>query len=148
VKPIIFIIVLIVAAGCTKMLLQPADFAWPMEAVLKVDERGNVSENRYTFSVNVKPIYFEEFADSNSFAGREIRIIKNRAGYYYFTGEGFKNIYMFMPVEGGMKLEDKISVSDTLALNKPIFNQKQQNIQLIDGTKQYLITGSELVRVK
>lgn len=145
---IVFISILFIAAGCTKMLLQPADFAWPVESVLKVNDKGFVSEERHTFDINVKPILYEEFNDSNSVAGKEIRMICDRAGHYYFTGPGFKNIYMFIPVESGMKIEEKINISDSLALKTPVFNQKSTNIELIDGSNKYLIKGTEIVRAK
>lgn len=145
---IIFISTLFILSGCTKMLLRPADFSWPIETVLKVNDHGYVSEERHTFDINIKPIFYEEFADSNSFMGKEIRIIRDKAGHYYFTGSGFKNIYMFATVDGGMKLEEKINISDSLALKTPVFNQKSNNVELIDGSKKYLITGSEIVRTK
>ena len=147
-KFIIFISTLFIAVGCTTMFLQPADFSWPVESVLRVNDYGFVSEERYTFDINVKPIFYEEFNDSNSVAGKEIRIIRDKAGHYYFTGAGFKNIYMFKSVEGGMKLEDKISISDSLALQKPAFNQKPFYVELTDGPNKYLVTGAEIVRSK
>ena len=147
-KLIIFISALFITVGCSTMMLQPADFSWPVETVLKVNDNGFVSEERHTFDLNVKPIFYEEFNDSNSVAGKEIRIIRDKAGHYYFTGAGFKNIYMFIPVEGGMKLEDKITISDSLALQKPAFNQKPAYVELIDGSNKYLVTGNEIVRSK
>ena len=145
---IAFISTLFITAGCSSVMLQPANFSWPVETVLKVNQNGLVSEERYAFDINVKPIFYEEFDDSNSVAGREIRVIRDRAGHYYFTGSGFKNIYLFMPVEGGMKLADKINISDSLTLKTPAFNQKSTNIELIDGSKKYLVIGNEIVRTK
>lgn len=130
------------------MMLKPADFSWPVESVLRVNNNGLISEERHSFDINVKPIFYEEFSDSNSFAGKEIRIIRDRAGRYYFTGAGFKNIYRFIQVENGMKLEDKINISDSLELKTPAFNQKSTNIELIDGSYKYLIIGNEIVRTK
>jgi hypothetical protein len=148
VKQLIFIGILIIAAGCAKMMLQPADYTWPMESVIKVNATGEISDDRYTFKINVKPIYYEEFADSNNVESKEIRVIRDKEGYYYFTGAGFKNIYMFYSVDGGMKLEEKINIPDTLSLQKPVFNQKSQSIELIDGLRKYLIIGPKIVRSK
>ncbi|MBI3125409.1 MAG: hypothetical protein HYZ10_13495 [Ignavibacteriales bacterium] len=145
---IVFISTLFITAGCSSVMLQPVDFSWPVETVLKVNQNGQVSEDRYAFDINVKPIFYEEFDDSNSVAGREIRVIRDRAGHYYFTGSGFKNIYLFMPVEGGMKLADKINISDSLTLKTPVFNQKSTNVELIDGPNKYLVIGKEIVRTK
>lgn len=143
-----FMLTIFIVAGCTKMLLKTTDFSWPVETALKVNDNGFVSEERYNFDLNVKPIFYEEFNDSNSVAGKEIRIIRDRAGHYYLTGAGFKSVYLLMPVEGGMKLEDKIEIPDTLALKMPAFNQKSTNIELIDGTNKYVVINSEIVRTK
>lgn len=147
-RRIIFLSTIFIAAGCTNLLLQPADFSWPVESVLKVKDNGFVFEERHSFDINVKPIFYEEYNDSNSIAGKEIRVIRDRAGRYYFTGAGFKNIYMFIPVERGLKLEDKINIPDSLALKAPAFNQKFTTIELIDGSNKYLVTGNEIVRIK
>lgn len=130
---------------CAGVVLQPADFSWPVENVLKVNEKGLVEEQRYTFNVNVKPLFFEEFADSNLALGKEIRIIRDKLGYYYITGINFKNVYLFLPAEGGLKLEEKINISET-GLTSPVMNQKSPNIELIDGTNKYLMNNKGLVR--
>ncbi len=147
-RSLISISIIFIIAGCTKILLKSTDNSWPVEAVLKVNNDGFIYDERYAFDLNIKPIFYEEFNDSNSVAGKEIRVIRDRAGIYYFTGAGFKSIYRFVPVEGGMKLEDKIDLPDTLALKAPAFNQKLTNIELIDGTNKYLVSGKEIVRAK
>ncbi len=53
-----------------------------------------------------------------------------------------------MPVEGGMKLADKINISDSLTLKTPVFNQKSTNVELIDGPNKYSVIGKEIVRTK
>ncbi|MBI1937161.1 MAG: hypothetical protein HYS25_03465 [Ignavibacteriales bacterium] len=139
------VIILFAVARCSSVVLQPADFSWPVEDVLKADDKGLVEEQRYTFSVNVKPLFFEEFADSNLAAGKEIRIIRDKLGYYYITGSNFKNVYLFLPTEGGLKLEEKINLSAT-GLTSPVMNQKSPNIEILDGTNKYLLNNKGLVR--
>lgn len=141
-----FLLIPLLAAGCSSVVLAPSDFSWPVENVLKVDEKGFVSEARYSFQINVKNIFQEEFADSNLALGKEIRIIRDKAGYYYFTSANFKNVYVFMTVESGMKLEKKIMLSETEPLTSPAFNQKNPNIELIDGSKKFLINFKGLAR--
>ena len=145
-KFLIFLLIPLFALGCSSVILQPADFSWPIEDVLKVDEKGFVKEERYTFSINVKPLFQEEFADSNLALGKEIRIIRDKTGYYYITAASFKNVYLFLPVEGGMKLEENIVISETQGLSNPVFNQKSPNIELIDGTNKYLMNSKGIVR--
>ncbi len=134
------------AAGCSSVILQPADFSWPVEDVLKVNEKGFITAERYTFSVNVKPLFQKEFADSNLALGKEVRIIRDKIGYYYITASNFKNVYLLMPVEGGMKLEETIVISETQGLASPIFNQKSPNIELLDGSNKYLLNINGITR--
>ena len=135
-----------IVAGCSTVILQPADFSWPVESVLKVNEKGFISEERYTFSVNVKPLFQKELADSNLAIGKEIRIIRDKAGYYYITASGFKNVYLFLPVEDGLKLEEKIIISEKEPFTSPVFNQKSPNIELLDGSNKYLLNSKGIVR--
>ncbi len=143
---VISVVVLIGIAGCSSLVLTPSDFSWPVENVLKVDDKGFVAEDRYTFSINLKKLFYEEFKDSTSFSGKEIRIIRDKTGYYYMTGKDYKNVYVFIPVENGMKMENKIVISETEKLSSPVFNQKSPNIELIDGSKKYLLNHKGIVR--
>lgn len=137
---------MIIISGCATLILKPADFSWPIENAIKVDEKGFIKEERHTFSINVKPIFFEEHKDSNLALGKEIRIIRSQAGYYFITASNFKNIYVMLPVEGGMKLFKKILISETEPLIQPAFNQKSPYIELIDGQKKYLLNHNGIVR--
>jgi len=133
-------------AGCSSVILTNADFSWPVEDVLKINENGNVKEERYTFSINVKPLFQQEFADSNLALGKEIRVIRDKIGYYYITGINFKNVYLFIPIEGGLKLKEKIILSETEPLTVPAFNQKSPNIELLDGSRKFLMNHKGIVR--
>ena len=135
----------VIAAACSSLTLKPADFSWPIENALKVDSKGFIEEQRYAFTIKVKPIFFEEFADSNNFAGKEIRIIRDKLGYVYITGKKFKNVYVLATVEGGMKLENKILINEA-GLVSPAFNQKSPNIELLDTPNKYLLNHKGVVR--
>lgn len=137
---------LIITYACSSLVLSPSDFSWPIENVLKVDDKGFVSEDRYTFTINVKQLFFEEFKDSTNYSGKELRIIRDKSGYYYITGKEFKNVYLFLPIENGMRMENKIKILETEGLTAPVFNQKSPNIELIDGSKKYSLNYKGLVR--
>ncbi len=145
IKNYIFVVILLVSTSCSKLILQPADFAWPVENVIKIDDKGFIEEPRYSFAVNVKSLFQEEFADSNLAIGKEIRIIRDKLGYYYLTGINFKNVYLFLPDEGGMQLEETFLISET-GLQSPVMNQKSPNIELIDGDKIYILNNNGIVR--
>jgi hypothetical protein len=145
-KNLLIVIPLIFLIGCASLKLSPADYSWPVENVLKVDEKGFVSEERYTFSLSVKNLFIAEFNDSTKYINQEIRIIRDYLGYYFITGKEFKNVYVFAATEGGMSLENKILLSETTGLVSPAFNQKAPNIELLDETKKYLLNNKGIVR--
>lgn len=143
---VVSFLLLILISACSTLTLKPADYAWPIENALKVDAKGTITEQRFSFSVNVKPIFFEEFKDSTNYIGKELRIIRDRAGFYFITGKDFKNVYVFKPIESGMQLENKIVISETKGLTSPAFNQRNQYIELIDATNKYQLTSKGLMR--
>ncbi|MGK9475708.1 hypothetical protein [Melioribacter sp. OK-6-Me] len=132
--------------SCTVLMLKPADFSWPIESVLNVDENGYVHEKRHSFSINVNPLFFEETGDSSNTVNKQVRIIRDLEGYYYITSQGFKNIYLFFPTERGMKLFKKINVYTDKTLENPAMNQRQPYIELIDNQEKFLLNKNGIVR--
>lgn len=145
-KIIALILLSIIVSACSSLTLKPADFAWPIENALKVDAKGTITEQRFSFSINVKPIFFEEFKDSTNFIGKELRIIRDKAGYYFITGKDFKNVYVFKTIESGMELQNKIVISEQRGLTNPAFNQRMQFIELIDTPNKYQLNNKGIVR--
>lgn len=139
------LLLLIIISACSSLTLKPADYAWPIENVLKVDNKGFIEEQRYSFTLKVKTLFYEEFKDSTNFSGKEIRLIRDKVGFYYITGKEFKNVYVFAPEESGMCLENKILVTET-GLVSPAFNQKSPNIELLDSSNKYLLNNKGIVR--
>ena len=135
----------VILSACSSLTLKPADYSWPIENVLKVDNKGFVEEQRYSFTLKVKALFYEEFEDSTNFSGKEIRLIRDKLGFYYITGKDFKNVYVFEPGESGMCLENKIEITET-GLVSPVFNQKSPNVELLDNTNKYLLNNKGIVR--
>ncbi len=125
--------------ACSVLTLTPANFAWPIESVLKVNDEGEVSEERYSFSFDAKGIYYEEFQDSLAYLDRELRIIRDVQGYYFITGVKFKNVYVFRAYDGAMVLNNKILISES-GVQNPVFNQRSPHIELIDSDKKLKLT--------
>jgi hypothetical protein len=127
-------------SACSSLVLEPADFGWPVESVLKVDENGNVQERQYVLSFNAKQLFIEETGDSLSFMDKELRIIRDAKGYYFITGNNFKNVYVFNADNGSLKLNNKIVISDTLRMKDPAFNQRHPFIELVYSGKKLNLT--------
>jgi len=128
------------------MMLQPADFSWPVESVLKSDNKGMVQENRYQLSFSIKPMLFAETADSTNVAGITVRMIRDQMGYYYLVAPKFKNVYVFMAAEGGLKLEtitlekfmDLKLQTDAFPVDAALFILQEENGVVTGITQQYL----------
>ncbi len=126
--------------GCASLKLEPANFAWPVESVLKIDSKGMVEDNRYSFSFNVKPLFQAEFNDTT--ASGEIHLIRDMYGYYYITAAKFKNVYTFVANEGNLSQKNKFLVSET-GLSSPAFNQRDQYIQLLNGKEKSIMLSRD-----
>ena len=136
---ILFSFLILITAACSVLTLQPANFSWPIESVLPVDDNGKVSEDRYSIEVNTVGLFFEEFQDSLSYRGKEIRMIRDNQGFYFMTASNFKNVYVFKAEDGALKLEKKIFISE-FGLQAPAFNQRDPYIELVDGTNKMNLT--------
>jgi hypothetical protein len=128
----------VIACGCASLTLSPVHYQWPVESVLTVDGNGMVEETRYNMTFNVKPLLFEETADSVHVSGVELRVIRDVDGYYFMTAPKFKNVYVFTADEGKLKLERKILISET-GMASPAFNQRSPNIQLLNGKEKSML---------
>lgn len=136
-------LILLSISACSTLKLTQTDFAWPVESVLKIDGQGNITDNRFSYSVNVKPLFFEETQDSLSYSSKEIRMIRDAKGYYYATVAGFKNVYVFQVSEGAFALSEKILI-DEKGMNAPVMNQRPPYIELINGANKYLLNNEGL----
>jgi hypothetical protein len=135
----LFLIVaaLLICSACSTLTLESADFSWPVESVLPVDNEGRIIDQRYAIEFNTQPLFYEEHNDSSAFVGKEIRLIRDQKGYYYLTANEFKNVYVFRADEGELTLENKISISET-GIARPAFNQRGTHIELIDANSKAL----------
>ncbi len=125
--------ILLIFYSCSSLTLKPADFSWPVESVQKVDNDGNVQVKRYSLSFNAKNLYLTETGDSLGYVDKELRIIRGVDGYYYVTGNNFKNVYVFNAKDGALKLENKIEISDKIGMQNPAFNQRPPYVELNYG---------------
>jgi len=143
----VFIMTAAVLAGCSSLKLTPADFSWPVESVIHVDDNGIAKEDRYALSFNAKPLYFEETGDSLAYLDRDLRVIRDTLGYYYITGNKFKNVYVLTMGDGAFNLYNEIQISETGIAN-PVFNQRPPYIELIEGENQYYLSNSGVEKEK
>jgi len=137
---VLSVTLIVLGTACTMLTLQPADFSWPVESALKVDDQGNVTEDRYSTDFNTIALFYEEFQDSMAYKGKEIRLIRNNSGNYFITGKDFKNVYVFKANEGTLTLEKKIFISE-FGLKSPAFNQRLPYIELVDGDYKNNLTN-------
>lgn len=126
--------------NCSSLTLKPAEFGWPIEAVLKIDNQGFVKEERHSVYFNTKELFLEEMQDSLGYAGKTLRLIRNNEGYYFMTAVDFKNVYVFSADKNSFALEKKIEIDET-GMPNPVFNQRSLFIELITNGKSYRLTS-------
>jgi hypothetical protein len=118
--------------ACSPLTLEPVNFGWPVESVITVNSMNRAEEGRYALSFPAGALAFTEFKDSTILVGASLRVIRNTEGFYFVTGPRFKNVYVFSPDAGTLKLSQAIEVSQT-GLNAPALNQRPPYIELLDG---------------
>ncbi len=136
---------LFVTACSSSLVLKNVNYAQPVESVLQPDASGVVKDMRYAVSFSVKPLIQSEFGkkDTTVQQNQEIHIIRGHDGFYYVTAPGFKNVYIMAPGDGTLKTKKKVLVDEN-GLNNPAFNQRDPNIQLVDGSNTYTLSQKGL----
>jgi len=127
--------------GCSSLQLQPADFSWAAEEVVEVGSKGMVDAKRYSVAFTVTPLLAKEFA-ADSMAAKnttEVRLIRDKSGFYYLTGKKFKNVYVLAQSEGALAVSSTITISEK-AMDDPKFDQKDTYIELWSGKEKYQLT--------
>lgn len=135
-KHLLMLIAAVSLFGCSQVTLQPADFSWPVESILKADGNGMVAESRYAVSFSINDMIIKEFTDTQEnamSAGVTVRVIRDREGFYYITAPNFKNVYVFKPGEGELKQHRRIEIGEA-AMSDPKFNQRDSYIELLNGS--------------
>ena len=127
-------------SACSSLMLSPAEFGWPIESVLKIDDKGVVKDDRYSLSFNTKALFFDETQDSMAYSGKSLRMIRSSEGFYFMTAENFKNVYVFSTDKNAFSLVNKLQINEA-SLKNPVFNQRPPFVELIDGGVSYKLTS-------
>ena len=143
IRTFLFITVTVVLSACSSLILTPAEFSWPLESVLKIDNNGFVKEDRNSISFDTKALFLEEFEDSLGYAGKTLHMIRNNEGFYFMTAVDFKNVYVFTVEENAFSLENKIQINET-GLKNPSFNQRKPFIELLDDGIVYKLSSEAI----
>ena len=132
-----------ILSSCSSLMLTPAEFGWPLESVLKIDNRGFVKEDRYSIVFDTKALFLEETQDSLGYAGKTLHLIRNDEGFYFMTAVDFKNIYVFTVENNSFSLANKIQINET-GLKSPAFNQRKPFIELLDDGITYNLSSEAI----
>ena len=135
-------LVSIVLVGCSSLQLQPADFSWAAEEIIEVGSKGMVDAKRYSVAFTVTPLLAKEFAEDSMAAKntKEIRLIRDKAGFYYLTGKKFKNVYVLVQSEGALAVNNTLTISAEKPMDDPKFDQKDSYIELWNGKEKFQLT--------
>ena len=142
-KIFLAIISFVILSSCSSLTLAPAEFGWPLEAVLKIDNNGFVREDRTSMLFDTKALFLEETQDSLGYAGKTLHLIRNNEGFYFMTALDFKNVYVFTVDKSAFSLENKIQINET-GLKNPAFNQRKPFIELLDDGITYKLSSEAI----
>jgi hypothetical protein len=135
----------LVLPACSSLTLENANFEWPDERVITVDQTNRVQERERIVSFDVGALAQEELGDPNALTGTALHLIRNAEGYYFVCGPKFKNVYVFAPGERQLNLHSTIVVSEN-GLQTPEFNRRAPYVQLLDGPSfSRLLTSKAIV---
>jgi len=126
-----FVAVLLFTSACKTFEVKNVNYAQQVESVLIPTKSGEVTDSRYGISFNILPFQYEEMQDSSSVQVDQVRLIRNQNGFYFITANGFNSVYVMEPINSGLKLKEKITVSES-GLIKPAFNLRSPFVELID----------------
>lgn len=128
IQAILLCILMIGTVSCgSSLVIENVDYSQPLESVLTPNSENVVHDQRYAIKFSVSPILEAEGRESVN----EIHLIRNSAGYYFVTANGFQNVYVFAPGEGELELENSIEFLED-NLQEPAFNQRSNYIELVD----------------
>lgn len=135
-------LVSIMLVGCSSLQLQPADFSWAAEEIIEVGSKGMVDAKRYSVAFTVTPLLAKEFAADTMAAKNtnEVRLIRDKAGFYYLTGKKFKNVYVLVQSEGALAVNNTLTISAEKPMDDPKFDQKDSYIELWNGKEKFQLT--------
>jgi len=128
--------------GCSSLQLQPADFSWQADEILEINSKGMVFAKQYGVAFTVTALLAKEFAADTMAVKNtnEVRLIRDKAGFYYLTGKKFKNVYVLAQSDGALAVSNTIVISSEKAMDEPKFDQKDSYIELWNGTEKYQLT--------
>lgn len=122
---------LFISTACKTFEVKNVNYGQQIESVLSPTAKGEVHDSRYSLTFNILPFQYQETQDTSAVTVREVRLIRNNAGLYFITAEGFSNVYVMEPINNGLKLKKKIQVSEQ-GLIAPAFNMRSPFIELVD----------------
>ena len=138
-----WIAVTLALPGCA-LTIKPVDFSWPFESVLTADANGIYRAEPKTIAFDAALLFREESGKPDAVADKPLRMIRDRAGYYYVTAAGFKHVYIFKSGEEKLTLEEKVLV-DPNGMEKPFFNLREGGIELVANGQDHLLNKKGII---
>jgi hypothetical protein len=141
---LIWLAALLALPGCASVTIKPVDFSWSFESVLTTDADGVVRGEPKTIEFDAGELFRAEMEQPDPAAGTTVRIIRDNEGYYFITSPGFKHVYIFKGADGELTLKKKLLI-DEQGMEKPFFNRRGQEIELVANGRAYLLTRKGIV---
>jgi len=141
---LIWILAVFALPGCATVTIKPVDFSWSFESVMTADSAGYVRAEPKTIAFDAGALFRAETKDTGTAAGKTVRIIRDRDGYYFITSPGFRNVYIFEGAKSALTLYKKVLIAEA-GMENPFFNRRDQGIELVANGQVHLLTRKGIV---
>jgi len=139
----VWVVAALALTGCATTI-KPVDYSWSYESVLAGDASGTYRAEPKTLAFNAAELFRTEYENKQAVADKPLRMIRDAAGYYYVTAEGFKNVYILEAGEGKLTLEKKVLI-DATGMKTPFFNRREGGIELAASGQAYLLNKKGII---
>lgn len=141
---LVLLLAVLALPGCASVTLKPVDYSWSFESVLTADAAGYVRAEPKTIAFDAGGLFRAEAKDAGAAAGKIVRIIRDREGYYYITSPGFRHVYIFDGAHKKLTLKKRVLVAEQ-GMAKPFFNLRDQGIELVADGRVFLLNKKGIV---
>jgi len=97
---------------CATLVLQPANFAWPIELFWNPMPKHGAWMYDMNSTATLSRCCSKSGRIRFMYRRYTLRIIRDQAGYYYIHRQGFKNVYIFAQTKALWNWDKKIQVSE------------------------------------
>jgi hypothetical protein len=120
-------VALLMSTSACSTYIPSVDYSQPTESIVAPDAENYIHDRRFGIVFSIAPLLERE----NMNSVEQVRLIRNKRGYYFITAPGFRHVYVLEPKPGQLKFDNRIELTAD-GLQRPGFNQRGDYIEVVD----------------